>query len=233
MKLRYYLRGLGIGIIGTALIMQLTAGSTGNMTDEEVKKRAAELGMVEESATTLLKESEKRMEERKETESQKQISSNEVSKNEVSENKVSENEISENKISEEVSDNEVSANLASQNETPALPLGTVLDEAEDGQASGQKQQEKAEPKEQEQKEQEQKEPEKKEQEEPVTITISSGQGSLSVAKSCESAGLVTDAAEFDRFLCAGGYDRRLKAGSHQIKKGASKEEIAEALCKRN
>lgn len=218
MKLRYYLRGLGIGIIGTALIMQLTAGSTGNMTDEEVKKRAAELGMVEESATTLLKESEKRMEERKETESQKQISSNEVS----------ENKVSENEISEEVSDNEVSANLASQNETPALPLGTVLDEAEDGQASGQKQQEKAEPK-----EQEQKEPEKKEQEEPVTITISSGQGSLSVAKSCESAGLVTDAAEFDRFLCAGGYDRRLKAGSHQIKKGASKEEIAEALCRRN
>lgn len=213
MKLRYYLRGLGIGIIGTALIMQLTAGSTGNMTDEEVKKRAAELGMVEESATTLLKESEKRMEERKETESQKQISSNEVS----------ENKVSENKISEEVSDNEVSANLASKNETPALPLGTVLDEAEDGQASGQKKQEKAEPK-----EQEQKVPEK-----PVTITISSGQGSLSVAKSCESAGLVTDAAEFDRFLCAGGYDRKLKAGSHQIKKGASKEEIAEALCKRN
>ena len=233
MKLRYYLRGLGIGIIGTALIMQLTAGSTGNMTDEEVKKRAAELGMVEESATTLLKESEKRMEERKETESQKQISSNELSKNEVSENevsenKVSENKVSENKISEEVSDNEVSANLASKNETPALPLGTVLDEAEDGQASGQKKQEKAEPKEQEQKEQEQKVPEK-----PVTITISSGQGSLSVAKSCESAGLVTDAAEFDRFLCAGGYDRKLKAGSHQIKKGASKEEIAEALCRRN
>lgn len=223
MKLRYYLRGLGIGIIGTALIMQLTAGSTGNMTDEEVKKRAAELGMVEESATTLLKESEKRMEERKETESQKQISSNEVSENEVSENEVSENKVSENKISEEVSDNEVSANLASKNETPALPLGTVLDEAEDGQASGQKKQEKAEPK-----EQEQKVPEK-----PVTITISSGQGSLSVAKSCESAGLVTDAAEFDRFLCAGGYDRKLKAGSHQIKKGASKEEIAEALCKRN
>ncbi|MCR4739656.1 MAG: hypothetical protein K5886_05260 [Lachnospiraceae bacterium] len=50
MKLGYYLRGLGIGIIVTALLMGFTLSTrTGSMSDEDVKKRAAELGMVEES----------------------------------------------------------------------------------------------------------------------------------------------------------------------------------------
>lgn len=50
MKLKFYLRGLGIGIAVTALVMGLAlSGNTGgSMTDEEVMERAKELGMVEE-----------------------------------------------------------------------------------------------------------------------------------------------------------------------------------------
>lgn len=51
MKLRYYLRGLGIGIFVTAVIMGIALRNKSTMTDEEVKARAAELGMVEENAT--------------------------------------------------------------------------------------------------------------------------------------------------------------------------------------
>ncbi len=47
MKIKYYLRGLGIGILVTAVIMGLTSGKTREMTDEEVKARAKQLGMVE------------------------------------------------------------------------------------------------------------------------------------------------------------------------------------------
>ena len=48
MKLKYYLRGLGIGIAVTALVMGLALAKTTkeSMTDEEIKERAAKLGMV-------------------------------------------------------------------------------------------------------------------------------------------------------------------------------------------
>lgn len=46
MKLKYYLRGLGIGIAVTVLVVGLSSGRK-SMTDEEVIARAKELGMVE------------------------------------------------------------------------------------------------------------------------------------------------------------------------------------------
>lgn len=46
MKLKYYLRGLGIGIFVTALIMTIASSGKKTMTDEEIMQRAAELGMV-------------------------------------------------------------------------------------------------------------------------------------------------------------------------------------------
>ena len=48
MKLKYYLRGLGIGIVVTALLMGIVTKDNGAMSDEEIKARAAQLGMVEQ-----------------------------------------------------------------------------------------------------------------------------------------------------------------------------------------
>ena len=48
MNLKYYLRGLGIGIVVTALLMSFTTPTPQTMTDEEIKERAAALGMVEQ-----------------------------------------------------------------------------------------------------------------------------------------------------------------------------------------
>ena len=47
MKLRYYLRGLGIGILMTVVILTIAGLGKDTMTDEEIKDRAKELGMVE------------------------------------------------------------------------------------------------------------------------------------------------------------------------------------------
>lgn len=49
MKLKYYLRGLGIGIVVTVFIMMAALGNKQPMTDEEVMARAKELGMIENS----------------------------------------------------------------------------------------------------------------------------------------------------------------------------------------
>ena len=48
MNLKFYLRGLGIGIVVTALLLSLSSRNPSELTDEEIKARAAELGMVEQ-----------------------------------------------------------------------------------------------------------------------------------------------------------------------------------------
>ena len=58
MKLKYYLRGLGIGIIVTAIIMSLVRQPE-KLTDAQIKLRALELGMVEKSVLSDLQEDEK------------------------------------------------------------------------------------------------------------------------------------------------------------------------------
>lgn len=54
MKLKYYMRGLGVGIIVTALLMGVAlSGRKESMTDEEIRERALEMGMVEEENGVL------------------------------------------------------------------------------------------------------------------------------------------------------------------------------------
>ena len=53
MKLRYQLRGLGIGMVLTALLMGVAAGDGTSMSDAEIKARALELGMVESDSLKL------------------------------------------------------------------------------------------------------------------------------------------------------------------------------------
>ena len=55
MKLKYYLRGLGIGIVVTVIIMSVIKKPE-TLTDAQIKMRALELGMVEESVLADLKE---------------------------------------------------------------------------------------------------------------------------------------------------------------------------------
>lgn len=58
MKLKYYLRGLGIGIIVTTIILVIALErKPETLTDAQIKARAAELGMVEGG---LLKEKDKK-----------------------------------------------------------------------------------------------------------------------------------------------------------------------------
>ena len=58
MKLKYYLRGLGIGMIVTALILEISFShrqgqETQILTDDQIRERAEQLGMVDSSELTL------------------------------------------------------------------------------------------------------------------------------------------------------------------------------------
>ncbi len=55
MKLRYYMRGLGIGIFVTAILMSVTInGKTEKLTDAEIIERAEQLGMEQKYESTVL-----------------------------------------------------------------------------------------------------------------------------------------------------------------------------------
>lgn len=59
MKLKYYMRGLGIGIAVTAVILSVSAkGKTQTMTDAQIIAKAKELGMTEQTVLSELEPEE-------------------------------------------------------------------------------------------------------------------------------------------------------------------------------
>lgn len=242
MKLKYYLRGLGTGIVVTALVLGISLShGKGRMSDEEITKRAKELGMVEgfESLEEASKEKD-------------------IKKAEEEENGVSSNEVTEGQTASEEQD-AAKAEAGQAKEDQAKADTGKLDEKEDSKPDSEKsgfgssikkeenpEVDQAEEADNQPKDQKQQQPEtpkndsKEEQGEAsvaegkksIILEVRSGDGSLSVARRAVEVGLVTDAAEFDRFLCQGGYDKRICTGRHQIPEGASMEEIAKLLIRK-
>ncbi len=53
MKLKYYLRGLAVGVILTTIILSIANAGNKPLTDTQIRKRALELGMVEGDSVKL------------------------------------------------------------------------------------------------------------------------------------------------------------------------------------
>ncbi len=123
MKLRYYMRGLGIGILVTTILMSVTLnGKTEKLTDAEIIERAEALGMEPKYDTTVLADtvSENEAEDPvvEEVEPQEIVTDvPEASEDESSEEEVSEEEILEGDVSEEDTQ-EVSEEESASKEEP-------------------------------------------------------------------------------------------------------------------
>ncbi len=223
MKLKYYLRGLGTGIVVTALVLGISLShGKENISDEEIKKRAAELGMVEEFKS--LEEASKEKDTKEAEADEMKVSGNEAEGNQAS----AEDGTADDKISagnETADDKTTDENQVADSKTPEDSQNVVKAEQEQAKAD--------ESKENEKEDSGQPEAEKEESGKPavksIVLEVRSGDGSLSVAKRAEKAGLVADAEEFDRFLCSGGYDKKICTGKHEIPEGATMEEIAKLL----
>ena len=105
MKLRYYMRGLGIGIIVTAILMSVTlSGKTEKLSDAEIIERAEALGMEQKYESTVLADTVSENEtENPETEKEAEQPDE---KEAVEENPVVQ-EPSEEPVKEEVAEEEV------------------------------------------------------------------------------------------------------------------------------
>ena len=200
MKLKYYLRGLGIGILVTTVILSLAGVGRKNMTDEEVVKRAKELGMVESTLLSDLPDQTKTDEVRP-TEPEIGLQP------ETSEPETLEPETLEPEVSPEPEETASTPETpVAPEETPVAPEETPVS-PEDGNPdtpAG----------------------------ETVTLVIGRGESSTTVSKNLKKAGIVEDAAAFDRFLCNNGYDKKIITGTYEIPYGASEEEIAKIITRK-
>ena len=117
MKLRYYLRGLGIGIVVTAIIMSFTRQPE-KLTDAQIKMRALELGMIEESVLADLQKDEETTYEESVVE---EAETPEVTENEevVEEEAVTEETMTEESNSEKVDGEDIAEEEISVEEVAA------------------------------------------------------------------------------------------------------------------
>ena len=191
MRLKYYLRGLGIGIVVTAVIMGVSAERQKPvMTDEQIIARAKELGMVEQEGILA----------------------------EIAGESVAAVDQTEDAKAEAPKQEEAKA------ETP---------EQEEAKAEAPKQEEaKAETPKTETADQETAKPETVQKTSSVVVSIYPGEGSYTVSRKLAALGLVESADIYDKFLCQNGYDKKLCTGNYTITEGATADEIARILTKR-
>ena len=258
MNLKYYLRGLGLGILVTALILSVAGRNRRTMTDAEVKERAKELGMIEN--TVLLEKPE-------ETESASETTANTESASETTANTESVSETTagsdgEVQIGTDIENNEdVSQGDLSKEETPKdnqPKEETPKDNQPKEETSEEEKPQKGASQDTEPKDDTSQEvsddPERPEElsknntedtqgendekvtsagedqsrTDEVTLTIVSGDTSYSVAKKLYELGVVPSVEQTDRFLCANGYDRTIRTGVYTI----APEETLESVAKR-
>lgn len=211
MKLKYYLRGLGIGILITTVILSLAGIGRKNMTDEEVVKRAKELGMVESTLLSDLPDQTKAEEVRPtepETSLQPETSEPEAGPEPEEPDSTPETPAApeETPMTPEETPAAPDETSVAPKETPVAPEETPVS-PEDGNPdtpAG----------------------------ETVTLVIGRGESSTTVSKNLKKAGIVEDAAAFDRFLCNNGYDKKIITGTYEIPYGASEEEIAKIITRK-
>ena len=203
MKLKYYLRGLGIGMIVTALILGISFSNRQDqtsqiMTDDQIRERAAELGMVDSSELTLaaLQNSAKQPtegtpEETTQTQEQNNIEAEPETTVPAETQATAEPETTQ----------EPEATAEPQPDKTAGPETTAEPEVTEAPQRTQT----------------------------ASITIQRGDDSGSASRRLYEAGLVENAKAFDNYLCNNGYSRSINPGTYEIAPGTSEEEIAKII----
>ncbi len=205
MRMKYYLRGLGVGIITATLILSVFVQKEETISDEEVMARAKELGMImaeegeiaqNEDDSGVLRAVEPRKVAGKEdadTENHMEDLEKEGAWEDAAETVMS-------------ADEQEPEETESEPETDALPHSESKEDASDTVSNG--------------------------TQDSVKITISDGDSSYTVADKLEVAGLVEKASEFDRYLIDSGYEKYIRTGEFMIPRGAGDPEIAKIIAGR-
>lgn len=202
MKLRYYLRGLGVGILVTAIIMGVASwGQRETLSDAQIRERALKMGMVDGSSTVLsdLQPGSNSSGGTKPTsptipENDPTTSTNPTKESTAPTNPTNESTAPTNSTKESV----ISTNPTKESTTPTSSAKNPTTSSNSSQST-------------------------------VTVVIKGGSGSEVVSRTLAEAGLVPDAKAYDQYLCDNGYSKGLRAGTYEIPVGSSEEEIANMI----
>ncbi len=207
MKLRYYLRGIGLGIVVAVLFCSVyLRNKIGSISDAEVIARAKKLGMQE---STVLSNVNK-----EEPENPTENPVVDPIDNPIDNPVVDPiDDPIDNPVVDPIDDpidNPVVDPIDDPIDNPVVdpiddPMDNpVADPGDEKQDSSEK--------------------------ETVSITVNRGEGSLSVAKKLVKAGAIDNAKAFDRYLAQNKYDKKIRTGEHEVPLGADYYDVAKAIC---
>lgn len=245
MKFKYYLRGAGIGIIVTTIILSAASLFQDNMSDAEIIQRAMDLGMVmEEGSSGTLADmpgQEGQSSNANTTPDDGQNASDDSQPSASDDDRTSTSDDGQSIVSDDGQNTDDPADAPDSGQStdstgsaegpdgtdaqgdgaaqPGTPAEDGKDAGDGGDHTGQE------------KDRTQSADRKKqdEEEKKITLKVEGGDVSRAVSQRAFEAGLVSNADEFNQYLGDNGYANFLQPGTYHIKKGATFEQIAEIL----
>ena len=225
MKLKYYLRGLGIGIICTAIIMgiALSGNKKETMTDTEIIERARLLGMVmpEDADEDALADGEKQTADDKDPQPETGDKNTEdKSGSKAGDDKKEDSQAKEAKALDGNKEDD---------KTVKQETDKKQDSQQDKNQSGNKAGDSQKTDTNAANDNAAQQPSTQEM---VEIEIKAGDYSAAVSQTLLRAGLISDADAFNKYLTQKGVDQNLRVGVYQIPKGSTQDQIIEILQKK-
>ncbi len=205
MKFKYYLRGIGIGIIFASIILLVAyhENSPSSLSDDEIIERAKQLGMVEANDPINKIIDNKQSEASTEENQEEAVSTETISTEEaVSTEAVSTEEVNENKAETDLTETSTELEDTASNDDSSTDNSALSDNTDNSNNSGN---------------------------ETVEITIDRGSSSYPVCQKLQELGVIDNASEFDDYLIENGYASRISVGTHKINKGMDYKTIAELI----
>lgn len=240
MKLKYYLRGLGIGILVTGLIMGISNKKAVSQAKDEVRKvyeqelREQETG---EALSDQISEASDENEESQESPSVQETAGQELAQQNPS---MSETEEGSNTGTEEVS---IENDTRAEEDASKIDNTTVNSESNKPENAGTDSSQEAnggngsqividaDNNDTNNNDTNNNDTDNNTSKDSVKIKVSGGDDSGVVSRKLYNAGLIENATEFDAFLMQHGYDKKIATGEKTFYIGESWQEIAEKLIK--
>lgn len=221
MRLKYFLRGVGIGILVTTIILTATHASERRMSDSEVIDREIELGM-SFSASHSGQQSGTEEASSDESSTGQETSGDDVT-DDLQHDSETETEMGSQSpsetVSESTSDGEASPGKESEavtgmttqaiTETTETTTELTTENNNASSAAGVMNNEVT-----------------------CTINITKGMSSRTVCDMLKQNGIIEDAADFDRYLIKTGYDDKIRVGEVEVNSGMTYEELTASLYKK-
>ena len=199
MRSKYFLRGMGVGILVTVIIFAVSlVFYEPTLSDEEIIEKAKALGMETSEETTTKEDSQ--------------------TKDEEASNETDGEEQSTDTSTEEESDHS-STDASTEENSDHSSADASTDEDESGESESQDNNSSS----------NETASESSSSSERVTFVVTPGEGSSKICENLYHAGLIDDPNTFNQFLEDNGYDKTISTGSYEIPKGSTYEEIANAI----